>query len=35
MTSVTLNHVDEVFRFASYVGINGACFADRQELVVG
>ena len=32
MASVALNHVDKVFSFASYVGINGACFA---ECVVG
>ena len=35
MTSVTLNHVDKVFSFASYVGMNGVCFASREECVVG
>ena len=33
MTSVTLNHLGKVFSFASYVGINGACFASREECV--
>ena len=35
MASVTLNRVDKVFSFASYVGIKGACFASREECVVG
>ena len=35
MSYVTLNHVDKVFSFASYVGINRACFASRGECVVG
>ena len=30
-----LHHVDKVFSFASYVGINGARFASREECVVG
>ena len=28
-------YVDKVFSFASYVEINGACFASRKECVVG
>ena len=35
MSYVTLNHVDKVFIFANYVGIHGACFASREECVVG
>ena len=35
MASVALNHIDEVFSFASYVGINGAYFASKEECVVG
>ena len=35
MASVALNHVGKVFSFASYVGINGACFASIEECVVG
>ena len=35
MESVALNHVDKVVSFESYVGINGACFASREECVVG
>ena len=31
MASVALNHVDHVFSFASYVEINGARFASREE----
>ena len=33
MASVALNHVDKVFSFASYVEINGARFASREEFV--
>ena len=34
MASVTLDHVDKVFSFTSYVRINRACFTSR-ECVVG
>ena len=36
MASVALNkNVDKIFSFASYVEINGARFASREEFVVG
>ena len=33
--SVTFKHVDKVFSFGGYVGINRACFASGEECVVG